>query len=897
MTYLIDKKNPPHQQGKKNKVENKTMLEKVPTESYSNTNKAPEASHHILLHHWDEWIQSGVSSEIINRNVSSILDSRELDRKLNRNNNKRYKHSDSLVPAWAVTGIDPTTGERWLQGIQAKPDNPTEREGKIQKYLGASENGTHPLFLEVEKPDYWQEILQDKSKPIVITEGAKKAGSLLTHGEPTISIPGVSTCRKQGRLHELLSLFAGYGRTFYLCFDNDVLIKKPVQQALMGLARELTATGSKVMVISLPQSDNFKGVDDYLVKHGYDDFLSLKNEALTIEEWSHKVKQQWAATQEFAKSYKNSKLARSIYLIDKAWGEHLAWNELKKCVELNGEELEADSLRVKIAMDLDIDTSKDDAITAIKELAKRRSYHPIREYLKDVAKSHPVDTSVLDNLATIFFGNSSPICNIYMRKMLISAVARAMCPGRKVDTAVILHGGQGVKKSTFWNSLFGDEWFSDSLNDANEKDELMKIHSFWGLEWAEFETVYKKKDVSTLKKFMAQRCDSFRIPYDRGITKHLRPSILVGTTNDKEILQDPTGDRRFWVIDVATTDIDIPKLEEMRDRIWASAYQAWEQGEIWWLNRAEEKMHDENNKDFRVEDPWYQQIFDFLKGKIQTTLTDIFSFLSIEPSRQDVGTAKRIGSVLRFMGWEKRRSSDESRGRVWVKLEKFQNSSGSSGSSGSSISEPLPDMASRDTQNLIHLNQENNSSGSSGSENTEVSYITSKNHDPLENQNIEKNGSSGSESTYTQQEFQPSDPHDPLDPLGDKKSTKNTIKVIYSSPLGEVRAIALPGGQDRGYEIELQIPGMESIVTFTSHTEQKKVLIVAKKVLIKNLKSIKFQIHIITAPPGKYEWVDAEFLDHKPNEYDPRKDKWVFLRNGFEYSIQDLDLIRLKPND
>lgn len=120
------------------------------------------------------------------------------------------------------------------------------------------------------------------------------------------------------------------------------------------------------------------------------------------------------------------------------------------------------------------------------------------------------------------------------------------------------------------------------------------------------------------------------------------------------------------------------------------------------------------------------------------------------------------------------------------------------------------------------------------------------------------------------------------------------IKMLLLSPLGEVRAIASPGGQGGGYQIELQIPGMEPVTTSTSHTEQKKVLIIAKKVLIRNLKSIRFQIHIITAPPGEYEWVDAELIDHKPNEYDHRKDRWIFLRDGLEYAIHDLDLIRLK---
>ncbi|NJL69465.1 MAG: hypothetical protein HC894_27825 [Microcoleus sp. SM1_3_4] len=153
-----------------------------------------------------------------------------------------------------------------------------------------------------------------------------------------------------------------------------------------------------------------------------------------------------------------------------------------------------------------MDVNKDDSVTAIRTLAKQRCYHPIREYLQDVAESYKdVDTSIIDNLSTELFGNDSEICNIYMKRFLIGSVARMMRPGTKMDNALILHGAEGIKKSTFWNVLFGDDWFSDSIDDSNAKDEKMLIHEYWCLEWSEFATVYKHKDIEALKKFLAQK--------------------------------------------------------------------------------------------------------------------------------------------------------------------------------------------------------------------------------------------------------------------------------------------------------------------------------------------------------------------------------------------------------
>jgi len=62
--------------------------------------------------HSQEWIASAVNPAIIQRNAWSISDPLEVDQLLNRNSDRRWKHSDELVPGWAVAGVDPKTGVR-----------------------------------------------------------------------------------------------------------------------------------------------------------------------------------------------------------------------------------------------------------------------------------------------------------------------------------------------------------------------------------------------------------------------------------------------------------------------------------------------------------------------------------------------------------------------------------------------------------------------------------------------------------------------------------------------------------------------------------------------------------------------------------------------------------------
>ncbi|MBH8576994.1 DUF3854 domain-containing protein [Nostocaceae cyanobacterium CENA369] len=663
----------------------------------------------IASHHWNEFKSSAISDTLINRNFKTIHDSREIDRILNRNTKNRRKHSDSLVPAWCVSGIDPLTGENTLEGVQVKPDTaPIDKRGKPQKYLGATGANTAPLFLNTGIEYFWKRIQEDKSQPIIITEGAKKAAAGLTLGIPTISIPGVSTCRKFGRLHYWLEAYAGFGRTFYLCFDADILEKRPVQNALLSLARDLSATGSKVMIVTLPSID-LKGMDDFIAAKGGDEFRKLVEEALTIEEWKKELDDK-QKTQEFDfdEEENKSKLYRAYKIIKQGWGDSIRLNLLKKYIERDDSRIDSDHLKFYISREFGIDISKEDAHLIVTVIAKENAYSPVVEYLDSLAARNPnPDLSILDNLAFKYFGTDDPLHNTYIRKALIAAVARARRPGCKADDACILIGAQGLRKSTFWRELFGADWFTDELSDSNEKDELMKLHQFWGLELPEIEHIYKRKDVGSIKKFLSSSTDAFRYPYEREIKEHPRACILVGTSNEQELLHDPTGNRRFWIIPVNQI-IPVEQLIRERDLIWAAANHLYQMGHIWHLTHAEYALQTEANKEYQSSDPWEERILSFVQNKQGITTHDILlNGLQIETGRQDKLAERRVSAILRQEGWyQQRKRVNGYPLRVWFKkLSKVEKISGSSGSSGSVLIQQVFEGDPDTKKHLDHLDQ------------------------------------------------------------------------------------------------------------------------------------------------------------------------------------------------
>lgn len=641
---------------------------------------ANEINGSIAPSHYQEWRKSGVSDKIIRANVRTLYDQLEVDKLLNKRTKKLWHRPEDLVPCWAATGIDPLTDMPTVQGVQVKPNVPRINEkGKAVKYESARDAEASPLFLDTGYEGFWPSVLEDITQKIFITEGAKKAGALLSNGYAGVSIPGVSTCRKRGRLHQNLEIFAKVGRSFYVCFDNDLLAKKPVQEALKGLGAALKFFGSVVMIVQMPTGEA-KGVDDYIAAFGVEAFQLLVDNALTIQEWVDEINGQEPEDEDIQLK---SRLARHYNLIKDKWGEHLRLNKLKKQVELNGEELDEDEVKLEIANKFDIDICSADAQMIIRNLAKQDAYSPVEEYLDEVESKFPdVDTNYLDNLAEQYFGTNDPIHSIYFKKFLVASVARARQPGCKVDSVFMLMSPeQGKYKSTFFSVLFGEDFFSDQLGtDIGNKDEKMKISQYWCLEWAEFEAIYRRKDVSALKNFITNREDTFRSPYARKDAKHPRPCVFVGTSNEKEILHDPTGDRRFWIVPVLIEKIPLATVRANRDKIWATANALYKSGYQWWLLDSEELVRAERNKEYQETSYWDEVIEQLWIEQYQPkwlSTESIAKRLGFDTAAQmKPGDNNQLKASMIRLGFQKKTNRvDGSQRRGWEKVEKVLDNS------------------------------------------------------------------------------------------------------------------------------------------------------------------------------------------------------------------------------
>lgn len=211
--------------------------------------------------------------------------------------------------------------------------------------------------------------------------------------------------------------------------------------------------------------------------------------------------------------------------------------------------------------------------------AERNAFHPIIDYITSLEWD---GKPRVDTLFQNYFGAPE---NIYVveaaRVFVTAAIARVFEPGVKFDLVVTIIGSQGTGKSTFFKKL-GRDWFSDTFTTFQGKEALEQLRVVWILELAELSGL-RKADLETVKQFISKSEDIYRPSYGRVVETYPRQCVIVGTTNEDDFLQDPTGNRRFIPIESyvnePTLSIFRDLTEDEVDQIWAEAYNLYCEGQ------------------------------------------------------------------------------------------------------------------------------------------------------------------------------------------------------------------------------------------------------------------------------------------------------------------------------
>lgn len=242
------------------------------------------------------------------------------------------------------------SGGIWLEGEQGighfKPDIPwkikNEKTGKkkLTKYIN-SQNYDAFLPKNPDDKEYWINLEGLKLKCIIInnhpyvlaTEGVFKAIASCSNGVPCVGLLGVEmglTSSKddpQGKryLVSVLEMLVKAGIGIIIAFDADAATKKEVRSAQYRLAQQLKKFNIPVYSITgmWEVDESFenknKGIDDFIMNHGGEEFRKLVAQAETIEKWEQQFKDEEDENKVDESQRGIAKLLSEKYRVRLAW--------------------------------------------------------------------------------------------------------------------------------------------------------------------------------------------------------------------------------------------------------------------------------------------------------------------------------------------------------------------------------------------------------------------------------------------------------------------------------------------------------------------------------------------------------------------------------------------------
>ncbi len=351
---------------------------------------------------------------------------------------------------------------------------------------------------------------------------------------------------------------------------------------------------------------------------------------------------------------------------DPRWVGRLQWSRFESLVHLDGKALRDNDLSM-IAIWLDevyaLRGAADTLHRAVNYVAEQHSFHPVCDWLAGLVWD---GAPRLDGLLSTYFGvEDTPLHRKFSAGWLIGACARAFEPGCQLDTMLVLIGRQGAGKSRACAALVPNRsWFGDSTFDIGNKDAFINLHGKWIYELAECEALRRSNDDAS-KAFITSRADRYRRPFGRFAEDHPRQVVFVGTTNNIEVLADPTGARRFWTVHIGEPDVE--GINRDREHLFAEALTRYRAGEPWHLDATHAALLVEAQRQFEVPEAWESLLAPWVERQEDPfTVEDAMGEgLGIPADRWDGRRRQRVGKALSRLGCTKTRPRAEGARRVW----------------------------------------------------------------------------------------------------------------------------------------------------------------------------------------------------------------------------------------
>ena len=516
-----------------------------------------------------------------------------------------------------------------------------------------------------------------EGKPVFIPEGEKDVDTLTKQGYTAITYGGVNDWQT-----DFAPLFKD--AIVYVLADND----DPGRRVADKICTDLQGIARSVKTI-LPMPDIVKGdITDYFeAEHSKDEFeklllceIPVTDTRMTAENQVEDVRQMLMYKVEYDKdgNEKSRKLIQNVKNFeivlenDGRFRDKIKFDEFSQQTYLMGNTPWEDSrnnYRAWSSFDdsalfsiLQSDyglTGRNDYFDAVKNVAMRHRFHPVRELLDSLEWD---EQEHIRKLLPDYLGTEDSDYNYQVwRLWMLGAVSRIYHPGCKFDYTVILQGRQGLGKSTFLQLMaLNDSWFNDSLDSLDSDKAAQSLMGSWIIELAELKSLARTAGgVDSVKRFLTATQDKYRVPYERRADIFLRQSVFAGTTNKSDFLQDETGNRRFLIVQTGVKEpkkslFDPQAMDDIK-AAWAEAVHIYktEKSKLL-LPESCKKRAEELQAESMLDDGKVGIIQEYLSDKHRTCAIEIWQKALNESGRPAKWQASEINNIiLSLPDWER----------------------------------------------------------------------------------------------------------------------------------------------------------------------------------------------------------------------------------------------------
>ena len=242
---------------------------------------------------------------------------------------------------------------------------------------------------------------------------------------------------------------------------------------------------------------------------------------------------------------------------------------------------------------------------------------------------------------------------------------RVLVPGMQADMVPILTGSQGLGKSRGVAAMSPDREYVTSISfNEPEIERARKMRGRLIIELAELQGL-KSREREEILAWVTRSDEHWTPKFMEMSVTYSRRSVLFGTTNDREFLDDPTGERRWLPLDTGAAEgfegVDVDGIVRLRGQLWAEGRARYEKDGLQW--RDAERLARDVHERYKADDSWGAAIAKWLDtpDMSETTprqrkfllITEVAEGALAIPTRHlKYSDQRRIGKILRSEGYD-----------------------------------------------------------------------------------------------------------------------------------------------------------------------------------------------------------------------------------------------------